>query len=153
MTAFDTDTIAESPSAQRSHELLINYWLMLKGERDYPMEAELEPEVLHEIWPHCFLVNVKPGGLFQYAFLGDALVEAYGSDVTGQAVSDRLIDPHHAAMAKKFAETVESGAPVVDENEFVNEHGQTIKYRNCLLPLGYKGNVDFIIGAMRWKAF
>lgn len=140
-------------SHQRAHEQLISYWMMLKGGRDYPMESEVEVDVLHEIWPSCFLIKVRPDGTFQYEYLGHDLMEAYGDDVTGTAVSDKLIDPQHATMANKFAETVKLQAPVVDEAEFVNERGQTIKYRNCLLPLGYKGKIDFILGAMRWKAF
>ena len=119
-----------------------------------PMEGDISLDALKDIWPSCFLVTVKDGK-FAYSYLGEELVEAYGDDLTGKEIAETLVYPHPPSLVKTFVAVASSGVPKVDESEFVNSCGDTVKYRSCVLPLaGRDGNsVAFLLGGMKWKAF
>ncbi len=141
---------------KRLHERLLAYWQELRGNRAFPKEHDINPDDLEDVWDSCFLLQVIGKGAdmrFRYSYLGSALIEAYGNDLTDQDVCATLIDPTTPNMIKKSAEVVKQRVQMVDESEFVNSLGMRIKYRSCLLPLGEKPNeVNYILGAMRWKA-
>ncbi len=144
----------DTPHA-RINEQLQAYWQLLANGRSYPLESDISPDAIKEIWPSCFLVVVKPGGSFGYEHLGAALVDAYGDDITGREVTEHLIYPHPPELLAGFKRVVASGRPETDENEFTNARGARVKYRSCVLPLGAHGRegVAFILGGMKWKAF
>ena len=90
-----------------------------------------------------------------YSYLGERLVEAYGDDLTGKEIAETLLYPHPQSLLETFAAVVKSGEPKIDDSEFVNSRGATVKYRSCVLPLaGNDGSsVAFLLGGMKWKAF
>ena len=136
----------------RIHEKLTDYWQELRGDRPFPTESDINPDSLADIWDACFLIQVQ-GHSFHYAYLGTSLIEAYGNDLTNRDVCDRLIEPASPAMVHKCAEVVKTKNKAVDESEFTNTLGMRIKYRSCLLPLGDDaGEINYILGGMRWKA-
>lgn len=142
----------------RINERLREYWLSLCDGRKYPSESDIDPDQIKDIWPSCFLVRVSPPDAiehgYKYTYLGMALIEAYGNDVTNEDISSRLIAPDSPPLVKKFDEVRTKGEPVVDESEFVNRNKIQVKYRSCMLPLGgASGAVDYIIGGMKWKAY
>ena len=140
----------------RSHEKLNGYWKAISNGRPFPPENEINPDELADIWDSCFLVAVdvvaKRSG-YRYSFLGERLIEAYGDDVRNPEVATQLISTANPSTAKKIDEVIQSQKPVVDEAEFVNSKGISIRYRSCLLPLGQAGKVTHVIGCMRWKLY
>lgn len=139
----------------RIHELLEQYWQDVRGAHALPLESDINTERLKEIWPSCFLVSVRANGSFGYNYLGEALVEAYGDDLTGREITETLVYPHPASLFATFKRVVETAAPVTDESEFTNSKGARIKYRSCVLPLaGPEGtHVRFLLGGMKWKTY
>lgn len=138
----------------RIYEVLEQQWESLRGDRAMPNESDINPEALKNVWDSCFLVLPRPGG-FAYSHLGRALVDAYGDDLAGREITEKLVYPHPPSLLKTFGEVVRTGAPVTDESEFVNSRGVRIKYRSCVLPLGHAGRegVQFLLGGMKWKAY
>ena len=141
----------------RYHEVLLQYWDTLRGERAFPQESEIDPDEMSEIWPSCFLISIddvthRIG--YRYSYLGSELIEAYGEDANNPDVIMRLVSSASAPMVKKFNEVVEGRRPIIDESEFTNLKHLNIRYRTCMLPLGTKdGNVTHILGCMRWRSY
>lgn len=138
----------------RINERLNTYWDKLRGRHAMPRESDISIEDLQPIWDNCFLVSVKDGA-FSYSYLGAKLIDAYGDDLTGKEIAETLVYPHPPSLVKTFAAVAKSGSPKIDESEFVNSRGATVKYRSCVLPLaGSDGSsVAFLLGGMNWKAF
>lgn len=145
------------PGNQRINECLLEYWTQKKGDRLFPKEGEIDPGEIDEIWDSCFLVRTDEGegSDYQYTYLGQSLVEAYGDDLNNKEVCEKLIYPTCMSLVHKFDEVREKKQPVTEESEFTNTKGMLIKFRSCMLPLGKEGSddVSFIIGGMKWKAF
>lgn len=143
-----------STSNQRLNELLLEYWQSLRKGRPMPLESDVSPADIAGLWPHCFLVHAEKD-TFRYDYLGTALVEAYGDDLTGHEICETLLFPHPDSLFATFQNVKNSGEPALDEGEFTNHRGFVIKYRSVVLPLGHRSEagVRFLFGGMRWKAY
>ena len=139
---------------QRLNELLLEYWQSLHKGRSMPLESDVSPADLASLWPHCFLVHAEKG-TFRYDYLGTALVEAYGDDLTGHEICETLLFPHPDSLFAAFENVKANAVPAFDEGEFINNLGLVIKYRSVVLPLGHRSEpgVAFLLGGMRWKAY
>lgn len=118
-----------------------------------PSESEVVLGDLGDIWPSCFLVSVEENA-FSYDFLGAAIVIAYGDSIGGKEITEKLLYPHPPSLVNTFKQVVLNGSPAMDDSEFINARGVKVKYRSCVLPLsGASGNISFLLGGMKWKAF
>ncbi len=142
---------------RRIHNRLLSYWSMLKGNRLYPSESEIEPFSLDDVWDSCFLVEIRGEGkdaIFRFSWMGTSLIEAYGDNLLGKEVFSNLVDPHTDDICRQLQEVMRKKRPVIRDSSFKNRHGVEIKYRQCLLPLGNNDmKVTNILGGMKWKAF
>ena len=138
----------------RINEQLAQYWHELRGERRLPFEHEINLEALKDIWPSCFLVAVTENG-FAYDYLGEALLDAYGDDLTGREITEMLLYPHPPSLFATFQKVCTTAEPLTAESAFLNSHGATIRYRSSVLPFTSRGRtaVSFLLGGMRWKMF
>lgn len=142
----------------RINEKIHDYWNKLRGEKSYPSENDINPEDIEDIWESCFLIKISNEEAitngYRYTYLGKNLIEAFGDDLTNQDISSQLINPKSPPIAKHFNDIINNKLPIVDEDEFTNKSGMVIKYRSCMLPLGEnEQSVNYIIGAMKWRAF
>ena len=141
----------------RSHNRLRAYWEALKGAHVLPREADVNPDMLADIWDSCFLVSIdavtqRVG--YRYSYMGPDLLEAYGDDTSSYAIANRLLATDQAPMLHHFNEAVFSKKPVVDASEFVNSQYVPIRYRSCIVPLGTEvGEVTHLLGCMRWRMY
>lgn len=149
---FDTHPVFNHPP--RINEALLQYWQTLRGTRILPLEPEISAEALKDIWDSCFLVSIRPDGSFAYDYLGRDLIAAYGDDLTGREITEKLVYPHPPSLFAAFQRVARSGEPAMDENAFTNSTGSLVKYRSCVLPFGAKDRADvaFLLGGMKWKA-
>ena len=139
---------------QRITEALDSYWREKKQDRPFANESDISPEDFGELWDHCFLLRVEKGNDFHYTYMGSALIEAYGDDMTGHEVCEHIMGNAAHPMLKKFREVVTNKSKVLDENEFKNSHNMNVRYRSILLPLSNGGDhVAYILGGMKWKAY
>ncbi|MEI7669077.1 MAG: PAS domain-containing protein [Pseudomonadota bacterium] len=143
---------------KRINEKLQNYWEKLRGKRLYPEESEINPDEIKDIWEDCFLLNIKDDEIkhgYKYTYLGNNLIEAFGGDITFDGITNHLLDTSYNPLIKSFESVSKNGIPIIDSSEFKNKNNMLIKYRSCIFPLGdsKNNNINFLIGAMKWKAF
>ncbi|MBV8939217.1 MAG: PAS domain-containing protein [Alphaproteobacteria bacterium] len=146
--------LKQEPETRRMHEAVRQYWMSVKENRLFPAVEEIEPGCIAGAWNHCFIVDMRKGHVsdgFRYTYMGHDLMGAYGMDMSSLGRCDNATAPHVGSMLRHFDEVAESGEPAMDESEFINTHGDRIKYRCCLLPLGRGDKVQYILGCMRWK--
>ncbi|PIR34639.1 MAG: hypothetical protein COV36_00360 [Alphaproteobacteria bacterium CG11_big_fil_rev_8_21_14_0_20_44_7] len=137
---------------QRITDRLREYWESLCQGNDMPSEDQIDSEEISDIWDSCYLV-VKENGKYHYSFLGESIIEAYGDNLEGEEVVENEIYPESPGVINKFQEIEEAKEPLLFEGVFINKNNMDIKFRKILLPLGKDGNVEYILGGMRWKAF
>ena len=118
-----------------------------------PEESDVSPDSISDIWPNCFLVDVRNDG-YEYDYLGERILDAYGDDLRGRSICESIIYPHPPKLMETFREVVHKLGPVQVEEVFTNAQGVEIKYRSCVLPLCKKGGLEvaFLLGGMNWKA-
>lgn len=142
---------------RRINEVLSSYWHMQRGDRPFPLEQEIDVDLLMDIWDSCFLVRVDTQTSerkYHYLHLGSALVTAYGGTLDDKEICEKLVFPSNMSLVHKFDEVVNKVSPILDEAEFTNSRNVPVKYRSIMLPLGLpNGKIGFIIGGMRWKSF
>jgi hypothetical protein len=141
----------------RCHDELLAYWHKICDGREFPHESDIEPEEIKDIWNYCFLISlddvVKRIG-YRYSYMGSALVGAFGDDVNNPDMALRLLSNTKVPNLKKIEEVLDKKHPVIDEGEFTNAHHMNVRYRTCIVPLGYEnGQVSHLFGVMRWKAY
>ncbi len=143
--------------AARINERLLSYWRSLKPHNSLPVESQIDPQELADVWDSCFLVNVQPhsDARYEYTMMGASLVEAYGDDMTGKTVCETLLYPHPKPLFQAFDRVVQTAEPLIEDNSFTNPAGMLVKYRLCLLPLARQdgGVPAYILGGMKWKAY
>ncbi|NBO18951.1 MAG: PAS domain-containing protein [Proteobacteria bacterium] len=125
---------------------LLAYWERLRGERSMPLEADIDPDNLSDVWDYCFLLHVNDLQKtdHSYTYLGDALSTWLGNEE--KAMNVKL-------LRAGYHKVVATGRPVLEEDEFEDASGQLVKFRQCLLPLGENGQVQAILGGVRFKVF
>lgn len=133
---------------------LISYWERVRADKVMPSENDIDPEELADLWDYCFLVQVRDLAKndYNYTYLGSAIVEAYRAGLSREDPSG-IVAPNANKLAHNYARVINEKKPVLEEGEFYNLHGDLVKYRQCLLPLGYTEKVDAIFGGMRFKIF
>lgn len=141
---------------QRITQRILDYWTSLKGDRPYPSERDIDPEAIPDLWDHMFLMHTRSANSrsgFRYAYMGGALIRAYGENLAGLDVYDALLNTSRDTIIEDVVKTIHTRAPLVQEAEFDNVHHVRIKYRRILCPLGpTPETIDYLIGGMRWQA-
>lgn len=141
---------------RRITDIIYSAWDEARGGKAFPTSKQMGNKELPLVWNNCFTIKVmdiltEPH--YTYSYIGKNIVEAYGEDLTGIQL-ETLVSPDAKRLLKQYNKLVEKGEPLVDEGDFVNTRGQTIKYRQCLVPLGDDGMViTDILGGMRYKIF
>lgn len=143
------------PAKERRITLrLMAYWEKARAGKAMPGEQDIDPDHIADLWDHCFLIHLsdlhKEG--YNYTYLGDAIRKAYQGGLS-EADTGGLISPQSSKLAECCAAIKLNAKPLVDEGEFRNAHGDLVKYRQCLLPLGEGSDVQAIFGGMRYKIF
>lgn len=91
---------------------------------------------------------------YRYSYLGNDLAEAYGYEGTDPDVVLRLVATQNPSVTESFDNVVKRKTPVIEEADFINLKRLKIKYRSCMLPLGYNDQeVSHIIGSMSWREY
>ena len=133
---------------------LVGYWEKLRGTRSMPVEDDIDPDDLQDLWDYCFLIHTKDLNKpdYNYTYLGRALETAYDGQLTADHTGS-----HGSLNASKlsgsYKKVISEKVPHFEEGQFTNLHNDIVKYRQCLLPLGENGRVDAIFGGMRFKIF
>lgn len=148
----DTDTY---PYGERRMTLrVLRYWQELRGIRPMPEEPEIDPDVLGNDWGFCFLLQARDVANVQdynFTYLGENIMGAY-FDREIDEHNEFLVGPNAYRLSTHFSRVLETGAPVIDEGEFMTLHARRVLFRQVLLPLGTEEKgIESIFGAMNYK--
>lgn len=130
---------------------LQNYWELIRRGKPMPEIAQFNQSTIDDLWQSCLKIEVNrvQGGYnYTYKYMGSRLIQLFGKDLTGSSVDHNMARYPYKVLVTKLDEAMVAGRILVDENQFTNEKGKTIKYRSCFLPFGNeaKGITHFIIG-------
>lgn len=150
----DRNTVPESFIERRITVRLVAYWEKIRGAHAMPSENDIDPDDLSDLWDYCFLVHVQDLKQedYNYTYLGSAIVEAYRGGLSANDPSG-IVAPNAEKLTSNYLRVIEGKKPVIEEGEFKNLRGDTVKYRQCMLPLGTGDTVEAIFGGMRFKIF
>ena len=125
---------------------LLAYWEQRRGDREYPALGDIDPAAISEIWPYCFLLDVRNYQGFPYFhYLGPSLAKYSGIFLSGQH------DWTHTLLKKAvchFREALERSAPVLVEEELTQFDNRKLLFCSVLLPLSDdQETINYLLGA------
>jgi len=137
LTAFKTLSAAE----RRRHASVLNYWLSVRGDKEFPPLHDLDPLELSDAGPNSVLLELISGG-------HDAEVRHLGEALRDEAWPERIIDAPNpsvlACIAKKLPIVAISRDFLAFEDEYDGPDGK-IRCSVTLLPLSAGGAwVDYV---------
>ena len=137
LTAFKTIDAAE----RRKHASVLNYWLSIRGDKEFPPLHDLDPLELSDAGPNSILLELISGG-------HDAEIRHMGEGITGEERVERIIDAPSpsilACIAKKLPIVAISRDFLAFEDEFEGDNGPS-RCWVTLLPLSAGGAwVDYV---------
>ena len=129
------------PAERRRHASVLNYWLSIRGDKEFPPLHDLDPLELSDAGPNSILLELISGG-------HDAEVRHLGEGLEGEERVERIIDAPNpsilACVAKKLPIVAISRDFLAFEDEFDGEQGPT-RCWVTLLPLSAGGAwVDYV---------
>jgi hypothetical protein len=137
LTAFKT----LSASERRRHASVLNYWLSVRGEKEFPPLHDLDPLELSDAGPSSILMELISGG-------HDAEIRHLGEALRDEAWPERIIDAPNpsvlSCIAKKLPIVAISRDFLAFEDEYESAAGKT-RCSVTLLPLSAGGAwVDYV---------
>lgn len=133
-----------------SHQL-VHYWQQIKGDRILPSETDIDADDLAEQWDACFHIYLHDAGgnpTFSYGYVGEHLLPIFIEDASPHLLTlppEKLLAAYNEMQLTKL--------PIIESVQEFPADGRYIRYRQCLLPLGEKGEIHSIFGGMRYKYF
>lgn len=143
---------------RRIPDIIMQYWDEKRTAGSlFPAEDAIVPEELAALgcWKDCFFIKVRDimkETDYHYSYFGQALVNAYGDDLTETSLRN-FASPDAENLAEKYYEVIATKHPVTNESEFTNARNIRVRYRQCLVPLGQGDSVKAILGAMRYRLY
>lgn len=137
LTAFKTLSAAE----RRRHASVLNYWLSVRGDKEFPPLHDLDPLELSDAGPSSVLLELISGG-------HDAEVRHLGEALRDEAWPERIIDAPNpsvlSCIAKKLPIVAISRDFLAFEDEYEGPGGR-VRCSVTLLPLSAGGAwVDYV---------
>ena len=139
LSSFKTISGAE----RRRHASVYNYWLSIRGSRDFPALRDLDPLEISDAGPCSVLLQLISGGQ-------DAEIQHIGETLKADVEVNRIADaPRRSLLSSigaKLAIVAISRDPLSFEDEFETAAGTT-PCRITLLPFSSTGAwVDYVYG-------
>ncbi len=131
LTAFKTISAAE----RRKHASVLNYWLSIRGDKEFPPLHDFDPLEISDFGPSSMLLELIGGGHDgEIRHLGEALK----ADVTTDKIIDAPSPSLLASIAKKLPIVAISRDFLAFEDEFSTDEAST-RCWVTLLPLSSGG--------------
>jgi hypothetical protein len=137
LTAFKTISAAE----RRKHASVLNYWLSIRGDKEFPPLHDLDPLELSDAGPNSALLELISGG-------HDAEIRHLGEALRGDDWPEQIMDAPDpsilSCIAKKLPIVAISRDFLAFEDDFATDEGKT-RCWVTLLPLSAGGAwVDYV---------
>ena len=144
LAAFRSIDAAE----RRKHASVLNYWLSIRGDKEFPPLHDLDPLEISDAGPCSVLLELISGG-------HDAEIRHLGETLKGEAEVERMIDAPSpsilSSIAKKLPLVAISRDFMSFEDEFTTAEGTT-RCWVTLLPLSAGGAwVDYVYALVSFE--
>jgi hypothetical protein len=145
-SAFD-DGI--SSAEKRRHATVYNYWLSIRGDRQFPPIRDLDPLEISDAGPCSALLELIGGGEdAEIRHLGQAIKDGVTAERINEAPRPSLL----SCIAKKLPVISNARQALAFEDEFVTADGAT-RCWVTLLPFSSTGTyVDYVYGLVSLKS-
>jgi len=145
-SAFNDDI---SSSEKRRHATVYNYWLSIRGDRQFPPIRDLDPLEISDAGPSSALLELIGGGEdAEIRHLGQAIKDG----VTAERISEAPRPSLLACIAKQLPVISNSRQALAFEDEYVAADGPT-RCWVTLLPFSSTGTyVDYVYGLVSLKS-
>jgi len=119
---------------------LLVYWRELRGDRDFPSFADVNPEAIPDMWPHCFVLETAGAGTDAvFRAVGDDIARHFPGVIIGRRVSQVTKKSLFSVTIDYLDEVFAKRAPVSHGGEFYQDDGTHILYRSIILPMSDDG--------------
>ena len=125
---------------------LIAYWDILRGNRSYPFEEELDEDAMGGLWDSCFHIAIDAATVRQgicFSYVGKHLMPIMNNTVFAKS--------HMPHIKKYFNQVVDTQLPVFDEYQAMDEFSQNMEYYCCMAPLGDAKTITHVVGSLTLK--
>src|SRR4051812_24221657 len=134
---------------RRKHASVLNYWLSIRGDKEFPPLHDLDPLEISDAGPNSALLELISGG-------HDAEIRHLGEALRGDDWPERVIDADNpsilACIAKKLPIVAISRDFLAFEDEFSTPEGKT-RCWVTLLPLSAGGAwVDYVYAFVSFES-
>ncbi len=128
---------------------VLEYWRGLTDGETLPSESKIDSTAIADLWPHCAVLDVTAKEADpQITYVGVALIDAVGMDISGKRLSHVPADTLVAKGFSYFGQVLVKKVPITYGGEFVDRHNVKIRYRSIILPLAENGvNINGLLAA------
>ena len=131
------------PGERRKHASVFNYWLSIRGDRQFPPIRDLDPMEISDAGPWSVLLEMIGGG-------EDAVIRHFGQEVRGDAEVEKIGD----APSPSLLSCIHGKLPIVaacrEAMAFEDSYEFEGRKQRCwvtLLPFSANGTwIDFVYG-------
>ena len=119
---------------------LLAHWRELCAGRRFPSFADIEPDAIADMWPHCFVLDLaghEADPVFRYA--GTACLADDQRSLDGMRVSEIRGQTLIAKSTAYFLEAANRRVPISRGGEFLKGDEIRVLYRSILLPMSDDG--------------
>ncbi|HYM30323.1 MAG TPA: PAS domain-containing protein [Candidatus Cybelea sp.] len=136
------------PAERRLVLRLLNHWREIAGERAMPSFADLRAEAMPDMWPHCYVLELKaPPAPPLLKIIGASFADEAGLDLIGKPVSSLPADTLIRNASRYWDMVMDKRVPVSLGGEFKHRGGHLVLYRSIILPLSANGaGPDHLLG-------
>src|SRR3954468_6441587 len=136
------------PAERRLHASVLNYWLSIRGDKEFPPLHDLDPLELSDAAPNSALLELISGG-------HDAEIRHLGASLRGDEWPEQIMDAPSpsvlASIAKKLPIVAISRDFLAFEDQFSTADGET-RCWVTLLPLSAGGAwVDYVYALVSFE--
>ncbi len=146
--------VPKADSERRSAVILVQYWNQLRGDKELPQEDDIDPDRLIGVWERCFVVqmrDIKEVADYNYTYFGPDLIEAF-QDGRLEEPNAHIASTDAKQLQDYYQRVIDEEGPVMQEGEYQDSAGRTVKYRQIMLPFGLEDRtIEAIMGGVWFK--
>lgn len=130
------------------------YWNQKRGSgRTMPSRRDIDPIEVPQFLPHLQLTEVTDcGERFRYRLVGTAIIEAFGTEVTGKYVDELFSGERYRFIYEFYRVVCVTRQPVFSRSLYLGTKDVDLTANRLLLPLSADGvQVNMILGALTFE--
>ena len=134
----------------RNSHFAVGYWGRIRGAKQAPDQADIDPKALKRLLPYVFLLDMRgTNGDVTYRLAGTALCERFGSELRGQGFLAHWDEGSKPALSILLRQSLRLCSPVCLTSLGATDDGRMVEFETALMPIAHGGNEpDRFLGIM-----